>query len=61
MPAFTGPGLTDWTFKGTESELEKYLDENHSCACPSCVHVPFYKQIASAEYFIEELNDEDDS
>lgn len=61
MPAFTGPGLTDWTFKGTESELEKYLDKNHSCACPACIHVPFYKQIASAEYFIEELNDEDDS
>ena len=61
MPAFTGPGLTDWTFKGTESELDKYLNENHCCSCGQCIGVPFDEQISSSEYFIEELKDENDS
>lgn len=58
MPAFTGPGVHEWRFKGTESELDTFVNENFSCACPSCYGHDFWDQPQSAEYFIEPINED---
>lgn len=60
LPSFNGSGVFIWIFKGTEKELDKYLNENHMCKCVSCLHYTnFFDSPSSAEYLVTEIKEED--
>lgn len=59
LPAFTGAGVCEWVFKGTEAELNKYLNENHACGCEDCKSKDWWETAQSCEYIVEWVKDED--
>lgn len=57
IPATIKAQEIEWVYKGTEAELDQYLNTNHSCKCEDCKDVEFYESAQSCEYHIEELKD----
>lgn len=61
MPGFDGPGIIEFVFKGTEEELNDYMNTHHSCSCcdydeeGNYISDWFSKQI-SGEYLIEKVS-----
>lgn len=48
-------GLVQWVFRGSEEDLEAYLDKNHSCRCSDCKNVSWWKSAQACEYLVEEI------
>lgn len=60
LPAFAGSGECEWVFKGTHSELNKYLLEKHGCSCEDCKGKDWWETAQSREYIVEKEEHSDE-
>lgn len=59
LPSFTGAGVCEWVFKGTDEELGKYLNDTHGCNCEDCRGKDWWDTAQSCEFLIEDASEDD--
>lgn len=58
LPHSTRPMVVEWVFKGTKEDLDKYLQDNHSCSCEYCREKDWWDSAEACEYLVEEITEE---
>lgn len=58
LPSDVDVGCVEWVFRGSESDLNEYLNEYHACNCTDCRDKDWWDTPQSAEYYIEEITEE---
>lgn len=56
LPASDTPGVRQWVFEGNEDDLNKYLNDKHSCSCPSCRGQDWWATSQACEYVVERIS-----
>lgn len=59
LPASEHPRVVEWVFQGTKEDLDKYLQENHSCSCRYCEGKDWWESAMSAEYLVEIIEEDE--
>lgn len=59
LPASARPRVIEWVFQGTKEDLDKYLQENHSCSCADCKGKDWWETAMSAEYLVEIIEEDE--
>lgn len=47
----------EWVFRGSEFELDEYLQKNHGCGCPDCADMYWWHSAEACEYLVEEITE----
>ena len=58
LPYDVDVGCVEWVFRGSEFDLNEYLNKEHSCPCSDCKDVDWWESAQSEEYYIEEITEE---
>lgn len=59
LPASERPRVIECVFQGTKEDLDKYLQENHSCSCSDCDGKDWWESVMSAEYLVEIIEEDE--